>query len=801
MPAMTADRLIPLFLSLGVGALADTLDPTPFAGYASISFPGYAGGDAELANFPVLVKISSETIPGFDYSPCAPNGADVRFAASDGTLLAHEIDTWDPSGTSLVWVRLPRLAGTDTSMTFYWGAAVSSLPAVSAADVWTAYASVWHLNDSLQDSASGGNQLTALGGSSPVPDGIVGTGFFQANSSKQGLYTVYPIAHANGSARSVLTLSGWFNPAKSYDSENARLFSTKAGGSNGYKGNGFEAIASSKRLIMRGNGSDGAKTFILATGWTDNTSVGSWTHFAGVFNGTSATAYFNGESKGSGTIATITDATRPMGIGNTGNKDPAADNVFYGTMDEMRLYDGAAPAEWVRAEYDTVARHAAFTAYGPAVYTRSEPLLRAKVTSIAPTAAAFAGVLPFAGTDAAMTQAASTCDIYFSCAPAGEPLPAGTLVAAGVSASGPFEYALENLDALTDYVYAFHVTNNLGVGAEAIVAGEFSTNPDRTVRIAEKTLDGANAVAAVTLAFGGNAHTTNTLFAVYGPQQGGEGTNGWENVERIGVVHPDTRTLAYTMPASWGAGAQALRFLLCRGREPSYDTRLEYLRADGAEVVITDYVPTGASRIETRVRLNTVSTISTLFCARGPSGANDAFSGFYISGEGSGWRFDYGGTWYGKKDGGEGAPIPVPATTGVLYDLEASAEGFRVNGELIYARTDPSPLPFTSGAAMQLFASYANGSAPGIAPGNFSRMDFYHLRTYDGGTMTHEYLPGVLDGAVGLFDTVENRMLLPYIGTFIAGPEITADAGVVTFDVADATPALFYRIPTLVLIL
>ena len=56
------------------------------------------------------------------------------------------------------------------------------------------------------------------------------------------------------------------------------------------------------------------------------------------------------------------------------------------------------------------------------------------------------------------------------------------------------------------------------------------------------------------------------------------------------------------------------------------------------------------------------------------------------------------------------------------------------------------------------------------------------------------------EGVVGLFDTVENRMLLPYIGTFSAGPEVTEAAGVVTFDVADATPAILYRIPTLVLI-
>ena len=49
-----------------------------------------------------------------------PNGADLRFVdADDSTLLDHEIESWNPGGTSYVWVRVPTIDGSSSSDFIY----------------------------------------------------------------------------------------------------------------------------------------------------------------------------------------------------------------------------------------------------------------------------------------------------------------------------------------------------------------------------------------------------------------------------------------------------------------------------------------------------------------------------------------------------------------------------------------------------------------------------------------------------------------------------------------------------------
>ena len=59
---------------------------------------------SNLQDFPVLVKLDSSRV---DYSQTQDNGEDLRFYDADGTLLSHEIETWNESGDSFVWVKVP----------------------------------------------------------------------------------------------------------------------------------------------------------------------------------------------------------------------------------------------------------------------------------------------------------------------------------------------------------------------------------------------------------------------------------------------------------------------------------------------------------------------------------------------------------------------------------------------------------------------------------------------------------------------------------------------------------------------
>lgn len=109
------------------------------------------------ANLPVLVSLDASRIA---YEHAAPDGSDLRFTAADGTtLLPHEIERWDASGTSTVWVR----SAGETTMWMSYGDA-SAPPALPATEVWAdQFAAVWHLED-LHDSSGHGDDLTNVGG-------------------------------------------------------------------------------------------------------------------------------------------------------------------------------------------------------------------------------------------------------------------------------------------------------------------------------------------------------------------------------------------------------------------------------------------------------------------------------------------------------------------------------------------------------------------------------------------------------------------------------------------------------------
>ena len=112
-------RILAAFATLLLAAPAvhaTELDTSLFAKKSDITVSGYAGSTT-LANFPVLVRLSAGSPSGFAYADVT-NG-DIRFADEDGDLIPHEIDTWDASGESLVWVRVPSISGTETPFTMY----------------------------------------------------------------------------------------------------------------------------------------------------------------------------------------------------------------------------------------------------------------------------------------------------------------------------------------------------------------------------------------------------------------------------------------------------------------------------------------------------------------------------------------------------------------------------------------------------------------------------------------------------------------------------------------------------------
>lgn len=106
------------------------------------------GGLHALDDFPLLVVLDPAR---FAYGEAAADGSDLRFLDADGvTLLAHELEQWNPGGASFIWVRVPRIDAGSTAdhVYLYYGSDSPLPPPPSASDVWDGeFLAVWHLGE------------------------------------------------------------------------------------------------------------------------------------------------------------------------------------------------------------------------------------------------------------------------------------------------------------------------------------------------------------------------------------------------------------------------------------------------------------------------------------------------------------------------------------------------------------------------------------------------------------------------------------------------------------------------------
>lgn len=99
---------------------------------------GYDANKAALANFPVLVRIPAGTVA---------NAAEMAFFDANGAFLPYEVDTWDATGESLVWVLMPSLTQNAT-LTLASGNTGWTAPDLAPALWRTAgYVAVLHLGE------------------------------------------------------------------------------------------------------------------------------------------------------------------------------------------------------------------------------------------------------------------------------------------------------------------------------------------------------------------------------------------------------------------------------------------------------------------------------------------------------------------------------------------------------------------------------------------------------------------------------------------------------------------------------
>lgn len=334
-------------LALASLAFSDTLNTTPFSKQCEFIVEGYSG-TTELTDFPVLVRFSesSNSPVGFQYSDCLSGGADLRFCDADGILIPHEIEKWDPSGESLVWVRVPRVAGTTTKFSAYFGSASPVAQSVPASDTWSSYVTVIHGGSSISDSSPSALTLTA-NSVTTNSTGVVGGGMSKSTRNAKGVNIPNPYKNGLFTNNRQYSLSFWAkSPTASDSSTHVTVCGVAGWGNAGFlglfeKGHGWSVAVSSTHHYTDGKGKLPADTWVH-TAFSYDTQAGH------------LTSYSNGETiYDQANVNTYTDTGVDYwtlgGYANSANNDN-----FNGDLDEFRIYDGIMSADWAKAEYDSM---------------------------------------------------------------------------------------------------------------------------------------------------------------------------------------------------------------------------------------------------------------------------------------------------------------------------------------------------------------------------------------------------------------------------------------------------------------
>lgn len=341
---------------------------------------------------PALVRLDKSAIDGFDYGDFSlPNGGDLMFFDANGTPLPHEVDTWDETGESLVWVKLASTVENTKIVMYYGNGTVSS---EEPEDVWTDYVGVWHFEESTAATTAysygtyaNSTATTGIDGNIaqytvPNEPGRFGKCFRVNDStgSKIGNYNYGGVWVADSGTGSPVdggqnfTISGWFKHDHFDYYWDHFFYKRQKSGNTGSPINAFaiesnSGTGSNPQIYPRGSSGKGTVALSENQGIYDK-----WAYVTFVYDGTVCTVYKNGTQTGWVTIDACIDNDSPLVFGN--NCDVASGNVgdaaWGGWIDEVRYSAGSKSAAWVAAEY--VAMNVSATdifAYGAATSTQS----------------------------------------------------------------------------------------------------------------------------------------------------------------------------------------------------------------------------------------------------------------------------------------------------------------------------------------------------------------------------------------------------------------------------------------------
>ena len=491
-----------------------------------LSFPSAPA--TALANFPVLVRLAENAPTGFHYADC-PTASCIWFTDENDDAIPCDVDTWDTTSNSLVWVSVPSLSDAAT-ITMHWdvGGAPAGQPASS--NVWSSagYVGVWHMNELLVDgtgtytpdsSGKGWNAYKANeadgypvtisdagNATSAPPTGHAMVNQLGGNRDIGGF--LVPASATSGTTIGPFTVS-FFEESVNTGNDRAFALGGTATGGNRWN-NGNVTAGKTTTYIMNAN-NGGYGNFTYSDGLADN----AWRHIAGVFDSTPA-GYVGGVSK----TLQINSTWKPESVSKTLSHGIGlgtyADHgeTFTGYLDEMRLRNAASTGEWIAEEYKTVTT-ANYVSFGPVESgSGSVEVLRLGTPTVSDITAVSATV---SGRLTKFGEGATSASVSLHYTDGGA---ATNTVALGSTNAVPAEFTadLANLTPSTAYTVWFSAVNNAETPASTnSVATVFSTGADATewdTATATFTPDGRTITATVDITNVGSG--TSTLYLLTG---------------------------------------------------------------------------------------------------------------------------------------------------------------------------------------------------------------------------------------------------------------------------------------------
>lgn len=294
----------------------------------------------DLVDFPVMLKLDATRV---DYARAGQEGAELAFVTDEGEALAHEIETWDPEGTSVVWVRVPRIgAGSTTEGIWMQHAPLDEAPG----SVWSAgFRGVWHLAESpadpgpqIKDSSGANNHGTVSLGMST--SGRV-AGQIGSALEFDGIddWVVVPHHASLDLGGQAITLSAWVRlSAPSTVDAGVVVKSTE----NDYNYQlGVQSVQVGNFRVL----TDAGSTYLSGGTLLE---TGRWYYLAGVYDGTTSRVYIDGVEDGSDpNTGDLVGTIEPLLIGRRALAD---DRFFNGRIDEVRVAAAVRSAAWLLAE-------------------------------------------------------------------------------------------------------------------------------------------------------------------------------------------------------------------------------------------------------------------------------------------------------------------------------------------------------------------------------------------------------------------------------------------------------------------